>query len=618
MTQTARPKTADSSFTPVTLRQAGDWGIIWRCLSYLRPYWRLTLGTYVTMVGVNLLLLTIPQFIRWIIDHGIEDGNLTLLAWSVAGLLVLTAFKGLLTYLQGVWSEIMSQGVAYDLRNALHAKLAALSFAYHDRTETGQLLARAVQDVERIRFLTGRAILRLVDSAVLLVGTAVMLIAMNPTLAVLSLLTIPLLVHRAYEFGRRNRPLSLAIQDQLGVLTTLVDQALRGARVVKAFAQQDRQRALFDAQNERWFTLSAAAARLRAINSPALDLIANLATVVVIWYGGMLVINGELTLGELVAFTTYLAQLIMPVRRIGMIIPAISMAVAAGERIFEILDTPSDVSDTPDAIPLPPIKGHVIFENVTFGYVKRHKVLDDVCFTVEPGQVVALLGATGSGKSSIINLIPRFYDPTNGKVLVDGYDLRQVQLHTLRDQIGIVLQETTLFASTIEENIAFGKPDASHEEIVAAAQAAQAHDFIVNMPNGYATDVGERGLTLSGGQKQRIAIARALLKDPHILILDDATASVDTETERQIQTALARLMQGRTSFVIAQRLGTVRLADQIFVLERGRIAAMGNHQELLQRSPLYAEIYDRQLRPQERGTQRPAIATLSTHTTAAD
>lgn len=618
MARTTASQTDGRIVAPVSLRDTGDWGIIWRCFQYLRPYWRLTAGAYLTLVGVNILLLTIPQFIRWIIDRGIRAENLTVLGWSVAGLLGLTAIKGVLSYLQGVWSEVMSQGVAYDLRNAIHAKLAALSFAYHDRTETGQLLARAVQDVERIRFLTGRAILRLIDSGVLFLGTAVMLVWMNPTLALLSLATVPFLAHRAYEFGRRNRPLSLAIQDQLGVLTTLVDQTLRGARVVKAFAQQDRQRALFDEQNEQWFDLSAAAARLRAINSPALDFIANLATVAVIWYGGTLVVRGTLTLGELVAFTTYLGQLINPVRRIGMIVPAVSMAVAAGERIFEILDTPSEVSDAPDAIPLPPIQGRVIFEHVSFGYVKRHKVLDDVSFSVEPGQVVALLGATGSGKSSIINLIPRFYDPTGGRITVDGYDLRKVQLRTLRDQIGIVLQETTLFASTIEENIAFGRPEATRDAVVAAAKAAQAHDFIMNMPEGYATEVGERGLTLSGGQKQRVAIARALLKDPHILILDDATASVDTETERLIQMALARLMQGRTSFVIAQRLSTVRLADQILVLERGRIAAMGNHSELLERSALYAEIYNRQLRPQAQAAARQTLGPLEAEATAAD
>ncbi len=589
---------SQTSYKPVSIRQTGDWRILLRCFRYLRDYWQLAVGAYAAMLVLNVLTLLTPQIIRWIIDRGIGTRDLRLLGWSVAGLLVLTAIKGIVTYFQGRWSEVMSQGIAYDLRNALHAKLAALSFAYHDRTETGQLLSRAVQDVDRIRFLTGRAILRLVDSGVLLIGTTIVLISMNPLLALLSLSTMPFLVHRAYEFGRRNRPLSVALQQQVGVLTTQVEQALRGARVVKAFAQEDRQSALFDAENDRWFDLSAAAARLRSINTPLLDFIANLGTVAVIWYGGTLVMRGQLTLGELVAFSTYLGQLVMPVRRIGMIIPAVSMAIASGERIFDILDAPSEVEDAADAIPLPPVQGHVRFEQVSFGYLRRHRVLNDVTFEAKPGQVIALLGATGSGKSSIINLIPRFYDPTEGRITIDGYDLQKVQLTTLRDQVGIVLQETTLFAATLEENIAFGRPDATHEDVVEAAKAAQAHEFIMHMPEGYATHVGERGVTLSGGQKQRIAIARALLKDPRILILDDATASVDTETERQIQAALLRLMQGRTSFVIAQRLSTVRMADLILVLEKGHVAAQGTHQELLQSSPIYAEVYDRQLRPQ--------------------
>lgn len=608
-----------STSNPVALPQTGDWRILLRSFRYLKPYWRMTVGAYIAMIVINALTLAIPQFIRWTVDEGIEAENLRLLGWSVAGLLALTAFKGLFTYLQGRWSEVMSQGVAYDLRNAIHAKLASLSFAYHDRTETGQLLSRAVQDVDRLRFLTGRAILRLIDSGVLLIGTTIVLISMNPLLALLSLATMPFLIHRAYEFGRRNRPLSVAIQQQVGVLTTQVEQALRGARVVKAFAQEERVSELFDEQNNKWFDLSAAAARLRSVNTPLLDFIANLGMISVIWYGGSLVINGQLTLGELVAFSTYLGQLVPPVRRIGMIIPAISMAVASGERIFDILDTPSEVQDAPDAIPLPPVQGHVVFDHVSFGYLRRHRVLNEVSFEAKPGEIVALLGATGSGKSSIINLIPRFYDPTEGAVLIDGYDLRQVQLQTLRDQVGIVLQETTLFAATIEENIAFGRPDASHEEVVEAAKAAQAHAFIMSMPNRYQTDVGERGVTLSGGQKQRIAIARALLKDPRILILDDATASVDTETERQIQAALARLMQGRTSFVIAQRLSTVRMANLILVLEKGLIAAQGNHQELLQRSELYAQIYERQFRPQAQDEKRlPPVSELHSRPSAAD
>lgn len=587
---------AKALVAPVKGPSVGDWQILRRCFGYLRPYRGITIGVYLVMLlGVGLSLVT-PQLIRWIVDNGIRGQNVRLLASAVIGLLILSLIRGVLTFWEGRWSEVAAQGVAYDLRNELYSKLANLSFAYHDRTETGQLLSRAVQDVDRIRFLTGRAALRLLGSLVLAIGTAVVLVLMNPGLALLSMAALPLLARQAYTFGRQLRPLSLATQQQLAVLTTRLEQNLRGARVVKAFAQEEAQNEQFIQENDQWFKLSAHAARLQAINNPLLDLIANAGTVFIIWYGGLLVIRGSLTLGELVAFTTYLGQLVQPVRRVGQIIPAVSMAATAAERIFEILDTPSEVQDAPDAYVLPPVRGHVRFEKVDFAYFGRHKVLQNVNVEAQPGQVIALLGATGSGKSSIINLIPRFYDPTAGSVTIDGHDLRCVTLNSLRDQIGIVLQETTLFAATIRENIAFGCPDAGEAEIIAAAEAAQAHHFIQSMPDGYDTLVGERGVTLSGGQKQRMAIARALLKDPRVLILDDATASVDSATERQIQTALARLMQGRTSFVIAQRLSTVHLADQILILDKGRIAARGTHQELLKSSELYVQIYEGQLR----------------------
>ncbi|MDE3091588.1 MAG: ABC transporter ATP-binding protein, partial [Chloroflexota bacterium] len=511
-----------------------------------------------------------------------------------------TVIKGALTFLQGQWTETASQSVAYDLRNAIHRKLSELSFSYHDRSETGQLLSRAVQDVDRIRYLTGRAFLRLTDGIVLLLGTALVLAQMNPALALLALSTMPLLGYRAFRFGRQLKPLALEIQQQLAVLTTRLEQNLRGARVVKAFAQEDAEIDRFDRENERWFDLSARSARLQAINVPLIDLIANVGTVFIIAYGGLLVTRGELTLGELVAFSTYLAQLVQPVRRLGTIIPAISQAAASGERIFEILDVASEVQQAPHAVPLPAVRGHVRFEHVSFAYLRAHPIIRDVTFEAFPGQVIALLGATGSGKSTIIHLIPRFYDPTDGSITIDGRDLRGVTLDSLRDQIGIVLQETTLFAATVRENIAFGCPGAREDAIVHAAENAQAHSFIMEMPNGYDTLVGERGVTLSGGQRQRIAIARALLKDPRILILDDATSSVDTETEQLIQLALERLMRGRTSFVIAQRLSTLRMADLILVLEKGRVAARGTHEELLRTSGLYAEIYHHQLRPQEK------------------
>jgi len=503
-----------------------------------------------------------------------------------------------LNYYQGLFTETASQNVAFDLRNELQRKLTRLSFSFHDQSETGELLSRAVQDVERVRFLTGRATLRILEASVMLVVTSVILLTMNIKLALLILLTIPLLVYEAIHFGNRFRPLSMQVQKQLAVLTTTVEQNLRGSRVVKIFAQEDAEINRFENENNKWLNLANRSARMQAVNTPLLFLIANLGMVAIILYGGAQVINSSLTIGTIVAFISYVGQLVDPVRRLGMIIPAVAIAASASERIFDVLDTISDVSDAPDAKPLGNIEGRVRFENVSFSY-GRNRILQDISFDIQSGQKVALLGLTGSGKSSIINLIPRFYDPTSGRILVDETDIRSVTLQSLRSQIGIVLQETTLFAATIRENIAFGKENATDDEVIQAAKAAQAHDFIVQTPEGYSTRVGERGVNLSGGQKQRIAIARALLLDPRILILDDATASVDSETENLIQLALAQLVQGRTTFVIAHRLSTVRNADLILVLESGRISAQGTHMELLETSHVYQSIYSHQLKKQE-------------------
>lgn len=580
---------------PTPLRPSTGNRYLWRALRRLRPYWRLTALAYLALLASTAIILATPQFIRWIVDRGIQQNDLQLLTWSVVLLLGLTVARGVFTFFSGRWTEVASQSVAFDFRRDLHAKLTELSFAYHDRTESGQLLSRSMQDVERLRFLTGRSFLGLANGVILLVGTAVVLVIMNPTLALLALLTVPVLAHRAMRFGAHYRPLSQEIQQQLAVLTTRLEQNLRGARIVKAFAQEEAEIERFDTENLKWFGLAEATARLTAVNMPMLDLIANLATVIIIWYGGLQVIRGGLTLGELVAFITYLAQLAAPIRRLGFIIPSIAMASASAERVFEILDEETQVEEAADARPLPPLRGNLRFENVSFSYARPHNVLHDVSFNIQPGQVLALLGPTGSGKSSIINMIPRFYDPTEGRILLDDHDARGATLHSLRSQIGIVLQESTLFATTIRENIAFGRPDASESEIIDAAEAAQAHEFIKTFPDGYDTKVGERGATLSGGQRQRVAIARTLLTDPRILILDDATSSVDTHTEHLIQIALANLMKGRTSVIIAQRLSTVRLADLILMLEKGRISAAGKHMDLLESSPLYRHIYEQQL-----------------------
>lgn len=585
--------------TPFLLKKpASLWWLLLRVYGYLRPYWKHTAAAYLSLLGILALSASIPQFIRWIIDTGIGKNQPQVLTWSVLALLGLTLIKGVLNYFQGILSETASQNVAYDLRNEIQKKLTQLSFSFHDTSEAGELLSRAIQDVERLRFLTGRATLRILEGGLMIIVTMIILIVMDLRLGLFVLISMPVLVHRAYYFGSRFRPLSLMIQKQVARLTTAVEQNLRGSRVVKAYAQEPGEIERFEEENQQWFELTRASARLQAVNVPLMFLLSNIAMVVIILFGGYLVIQGQLTFGVLLAFITYMGQLVEPVRRLGIIIPAVAIAGSSAERVFDILDTVPDVQDEVDAQPMAIVNGHVRFEQVSFSYGKQ-TVLSGINFEVQPGQIVALLGATGSGKSTIISLIPRFYDPTAGRILLDGRDIRQVTLNSLRSQIGIVLQETTLFATSIRENIAFGQSNTTEEDIISAAKAAQAHEFIVRSPEGYDTYVGERGTTLSGGQKQRIAIARVLLMNPRILILDDATASVDTETEHLIQTAFENLVKGRTTFVIAHRLSTVRNADLILVLDHGRIAARGTHESLLKTSKQYIEIYNRQLRHQE-------------------
>jgi ATP-binding cassette subfamily B protein len=588
-----------STQNPFVLKKSASlWQLLIRVYGYLRPYWKRTAASYLSLLGIIALSASIPQFIRWIIDTGIGKNQPGVLTWSVLALLGLTLVKGVLNYFQGILSETASQNVAYDLRNEIQKKLTQLSFSFHDTSEAGELLSRAIQDVERLRFLTGRATIRILDGILMIIVTMIILIVMDYRLGLFVLVSMPILIHRAYYFGSRFRPLSLMVQKQVARLTTTVEQNLRGSRVVKAYAQEPEEIERFEEENQRWFDLTRSAARLQAVNVPLMFLLSNIGMVVIVLFGGYLVIQQELTFGVLIAFITYMGQLVEPVRRLGIIIPAVAIAGSSAERIFDILDTVPDVQDEPDAQPMAILEGHVKFEQVSFSY-GRQTVLHDIDFEALPGQIVALLGATGSGKSTIISLIPRFYDPTAGKILVDGKDIRQATLNSLRSQIGIVLQETTLFAASIRENIAFGQSNATEEDIIAAAKAAQAHEFIVRSPKGYDTYVGERGITLSGGQKQRIAIARVLLMNPRLLILDDATASVDTETEHLIQIAFENLIKGRTTFVIAHRLSTVRNADLILVLDHGRIVARGTHDSLLKTSRQYLEIYKRQLKHQE-------------------
>jgi ATP-binding cassette subfamily B protein len=543
-----------------------------------------------------------------VVDVGIGQNRPDVLTQAVLLMLLATAAQGAFRFGEGYLTELVSQGVAYVMRNELYRKLQSLSFSYHDRSQAGQLLARLTSDVERIHRVTGRGILRLVESTVMLIGTTVVLVQMHPLLAMLSLLVMPFIVIvMKYYYVDRQHPLWHLRQDQTAILTTRVEQNLRGIRVVRGFAQEPAEIGRFDGENDDVYDTSMKLARVAALIMPLIVFLASVSTVLILWLGGQLVIKGELTLGELVAFNAYLLQLINPMRQMGMLATMLGEARVSGERIFEILDARSEVQNAPGATEMGTIEGQVSFHDVSFSYLGGGKALDDISFDVQPGQVVALLGPTGSGKSTITNLIPRFYEASAGQILLDGQDIRAVTLESLRRQIGIVLQETTLFGSTIRENITFGRPEATQEELEAATKAAAAHDFIMAFPQGYDTPVGERGLTLSGGQRQRVAIARALLLNPRILILDDATSSVDTETEQQIQAALDRLMRGRTCFVIAQRVSTVRNADQILVIDRGKLVAQGRHEELIRESGIYADIYYRQLSPEKSEHAQPAL-----------
>jgi ATP-binding cassette subfamily B protein len=583
----------------MSVRKHHEVRLLLRMYAYLRVHqWDVAIALLSVFI-ITAISVIQPQLIRWIVDRGIADGDAGFLAMATAGILVMAAFKGLVMFMQGRSTEMASQGVAYQLRKQLHASLTGLSFSFHDKAQSGQLLSRAIQDVERIRFLTGRASLRLLEGAVLLIATLTAIIAMHPLLALLAAPTMPLLAWRAFRFGTMIRPLSLKVQDSLATITALLEQNLRGARIVKAFVQEEAEIRRFSEANEQWFRWSARQAAIQAVQAPLLSFIADLGLLIVVGFGGYLVIRQSLSLGMLVAFTAYMTQLAHPVRMMGVVTPVIGMAAASAERITEIIDAQGEVQDNPDAGSLPAIQGSIRFDHVSFGYANRTDSIKDLCLDIAPGEIVAFLGTTGSGKSTLMNLIPRFYDVRSGAILLDGHDIRSVTLTTLRANIGIVLQESTLFATSIRENIAFGVPEADEESIIAAARSAQAHDFIMKFPAGYDTEVGERGATLSGGQRQRIAIARALLKNPRILLLDDATSSVDAQTEQLIQTALEHLMQGRTCLVIAQRASTLRLATRVIVLDKGRKLVEGRHEDLLVHSPLYAELFRKQVKPAE-------------------
>ena len=588
-------------------RAAESSGLVRRAAGYLGPYKREVVFALISLLLVSGANLLTPLLIAYAVDTGVTDRVPRAVLLAVAGLLGVAVVRGLFNFFQGYLAERASQGVAYDLRNELFSRVERLSFGYHDRVETGQLVTRLTNDVEQVRGFIGTGVVQLASSVVMFIGTTVLLLWIDWQLALIVLAVIAPIVFLLTQFVKKIGPLFRRVQEKLGQTNTVLQEDLSGLRVVRSFAQEDREVSRYRQANDELLERNVTTVRTQSNNFPLVFFFANLGTLAVILFGGFQVIGGSLSIGILIAFNSYVAFLLQPILTIGFLSAGLARAGTSTRRIFEVLDTPMEVENRPDAETLPPIRCEVAFEDVRFRYPGTEEdILSGVSFEARPGQTVALLGATGSGKSTLVNLLPRFYDVTSGSVKLDEHDVRDVTLESLRSQIGVVFQEPRLFSGTVAENIAYGKTGASREEISASARAASAEDFIQRLPDGYETVIGERGVGLSGGQRQRIAIARALLVNSRLLILDDSTSAVDAATEASILDSLDRLMREdhRTVFVIAQRVSTVRDADLILLLDNGEIAARGTHSKLLADSPLYNEILGSQLE----GAREPVAA----------
>jgi ATP-binding cassette subfamily B protein len=577
--------------------------ILWRLVLHWRPYPVAVFLAVSATFGSLGFALAAPSVLAYAIDTGVGVdtgvGNKDALLLSAFLLIGFHAGRGICTYFQSYIGEYLSQHVAFDLRNGLYTRIQSQSFSFHDRSQTGQLMSRSTADVENARLFLDTGLLRMVMLFFQFIVVTLLMLWFNWQLAILILITMPVVTWISVTTTAKLRPLAMAVQQQTGAYAAVLQECLSGIRVVKAFVAERHEFERFRQANWSVREKSLESSRISAFRQPMLVFFVEFLNVGILAYGGSLVIDNSLSLGTLIAFTQYRQLLAMPVRQIGGQLQAASRAAAAAERVFEILDTTSEVVEKPDAVPLRDVKGHVRYEDVSFGYGKDFPVIQHIDIEAHAGETVALLGPIGSGKTTVLNLLPRFYDVTGGRVLIDGQDVRDVTLASLRANVGLVMQEVFLFNATLRENIAYGRPDATEEEIIEAARIARLHDFIMTLPEQYETWVGERGITLSGGQRQRVAIARTLLLNPRILVLDDSTSSVDMETEYLIQQALSDLLKDRTAFVIAHRIQTVRNADQILVLKDGHIIERGRHDELIAMNGLYREIFDAQLRDQE-------------------
>lgn len=570
-----------------------------RILSYIKPYMhRLIFAMFCTIMAAAGNLY-IPWIIKDMIDEVLADKNGTMLNWIAASIIAIFVVRGLFWYGQNYLMSYVGQSVIIDIRAAVFKKLQRLSVSFYDKNKTGTIMSYVTNDVNALQSAMVENTIEMITEGFILIGSVVAMIYLDWRLTLFTVCTFPVVLWFMEFFGKKIRKTGGRIQECTADITSVLQESVASARVIKSFVREDYEVDRFDVENRANFRANMKSAQLMATLTPVVELVAAIGVTMIIWYGGNNVINGTITAGSLVAFLTYAVNISNPIKRLTRVIGNIQKALAAAQRVFMIIDMPEEIAESRDAKQLPEVSGKVEFQNVSFAYDDKGNVITDLSFSVKPGEVIAIVGPSGAGKSTIANLLPRFYDVNKGDIKIDGHSVREVTLDSLREQVGIVPQETMLFNGSVYNNILYGRLDATKEEIEAAAKAANAHDFIMQLTDGYETKLGDRGVNLSGGQRQRIAIARAILKNPRILILDEATSALDTESERVVQEALDRLMVGRTSFVIAHRLSTVKNADKILVLEKGNLVESGTHDELLALDGLYAHLYKIQYRNKE-------------------
>lgn len=573
--------------------------LYFRALKYIKPYWKRGLAAGICTIIAAGGTAYLPFVIKDMVDQVLSEKNTTMLNWIVLSIIVVFVIRGIAYYGQSYLMNYVGQRVIIDIRKAVFEKLQRLSMSFYDKHKTGTIMSYVTNDVSALQSAMVDNVVEMITETVILVASIVMMIYLDWKLFLVTFATFPVVLFFIDSFGKRIRKSGSRIQEAAADITSVLQEVASSPRVIKSFVREGYEVKRFDKENMNNFRANMKYAQLSSTLTPTIEFVAAVGVSIILWYGGNSVINGSITAGSLVAFLTYAVNISNPIKRLSRVIGNIQKALAAAQRVFDVLDLPEDIKNAPDAKALPPVKGDVRFKDVCFAYNESEEVLSHVSFEVKPGEMIAFVGPSGAGKSTVASLLPRFYDATNGSITIDGEDIRKVTLDSLREQVGIVPQETVLFNGSVYDNILYGRLDATREEVEAAAKAANAHDFIMQLPDGYETMLGDRGMNISGGQRQRISIARAILKNPQILILDEATSALDTESERVVQEALDRLMVGRTSFVIAHRLSTIKNADKIMVLEKGQLIEQGNHDELMAMDGLYAHLYKIQYRSKE-------------------